>query len=110
MRVLATFPEVFEPPAVGVAGTTVVAEPPSQRDPGPLLPAAPVTPRSRGPRPIRIAPRPRFPTRSIAVLALVSAAVWSLVAARERAEPVHPGPEALLAAEPIGSADAGVTR
>lgn len=100
MRVLATFPELVGPPATGdMAGHA----PPADHDAG-VRPAEassePPPARPRGPRPIRVTPRPRFPLASIAALGLVTAVLWLLVALREAATPGRGGPDERLAAEP----------
>jgi hypothetical protein len=112
VRVLATFPELFEPAAADVVGPEVAVQPASRIAAEPLLPAAePPFPRqSLGPNPLRISSRKRFPTGSIIALTLISAAIWTLVAVRERAESDRSLPETRLASEPSASADAEVTR
>lgn len=101
MRVLATFPELVAPPAAG--DTADHAQP---ADDARARPAeASIEPaRPRGPRAIRITPRPRFPLASIAALGLVTAVLWMLVALREAATPGHRGPDERLAAEPVAEA------
>lgn len=102
MRVLATFPDlVGPPPAAGSAGRSRPAD-----DVAAAVPAAPgseppPSPRPRGPRPIRITPRPTFPLASIVALGLVTAVLWMLVAMREAATPGRPGSDERLATEPV---------
>lgn len=111
MRVLATFPELFELAAADAVGPEI-QQPARRIATEPLLPAAepPLSRQSRGPRPRRISSSKRFPTGSIIALALISAAIWTLVGLRERAESDRSLPETRLASEPPASADTKVTR
>ena len=100
MRVLATFPEVVGPPQPAGArcpAPSVDAEAEIRR-----IEASAASPRAGRPRgrPIRIAPRPRFPLASLAALGLVTAVLWMLVAIRERAPRDRPETREQLAAEP----------
>lgn len=98
MRVLATFPELVQASARADATGT-----------GSALTAGPVPPApepGRPPRPIRVAPRPRLPVTSILALGLIAAAIWTLVAARERSWPDQPPSGQRLAVEPAAAAEA----
>jgi hypothetical protein len=121
VRVLATFPELFEPgPDIGGPMVNVERACEAEARPAsagveagkPRLPAAgarenrpAAQPRPRQPRPIRTPHRARFPTGSIVALAVVTAVVWTLVALRERAEPDRLRSDIRLAAESATSGD-----
>lgn len=107
MRVLATFPKLFDPSAAGPVGGEAAFQPTSPPAAEPSLPAA--GPRAAE-RPRRIVRRSRFPSGSIVALAVVATAVWTLVAVREYVQPGSRRPELRLAAEPAGSATAEATR
>ena len=104
MRVLATFPELVGPPAPG--GMAGHAQPAVAAAVARCAEASgePPPARPRGPRPIRVTPRARFPLASIAALGLVTAVLWMLVALREAATPGRGGPDERLAAEPVAEA------
>lgn len=102
MRVLATFPEIVDPPLAAAArrpAPRVDAEADVRL--AEVSAAAPRAVRPRG-RPIRVAPRPRFPLASVAALGLVAAVLWMLVAMREQAPCDRPETREQLAAEPGG--------
>jgi hypothetical protein len=97
IRVLATFPELPSDPPVAVpddrptargfrapadAAEPAEAPPVDAADPG-LRPVVSPAPR----RPRRVRPRASFPGASVAALAVVAAAVWSLIAIREAKRP-----------------------
>jgi hypothetical protein len=117
IRVLATFPEVPRDVAVfrdqpGSSPSTARAE---ARDPaaaapadaaGPLpLPA--LSPAARPPR--RIRPRASFPGASVAALAVVAAAIWSLIAIREVRRPAAAERGVRIAAETAAAGAAEAT-
>ena len=115
IRVLATFPEL--PSALPVsrdqpasfasfasavradAREPVAAAPADATEP---LPRPAVSPAARPPR--RIRPRASFPGGSVAALAVVAAAIWSLIAIREARQPATAERGIRIAAE---TADAG---
>ena len=100
IRVLATIPELPSVPDQGAA--VVVAAPLLRPDPLPRLASLPAPHQARA--------RASFPGLSIAALALVAAAVWSLVAVREA---THSAPHAAtprIAAEPAVAGAAETTR
>lgn len=112
IRVLATFPEITsalpasrdQPAAFASAiradaGEPVSATPADTAEP---LPRPAVSPAARTPR--RIRPRASFPGASVAALAVVAAAVWSLIAIREARRPATADRGVRIAAE---TADAG---
>lgn len=104
MRVLATIPELVGPPLAGdVAGHALPAVVSAGARPSEAS-IEPPRDRPRGPRPIRVTPRPRFPLASIAALGLVTAVLWLLVAMREATAPGRRGPDERLAAEPVAEA------
>jgi hypothetical protein len=107
VRVLATFPELLDPSAPGPVGGEAALQPAS---PPVAEPSLSVASRWAAARPRRLVRRSRFPTGSIVALAVVAAAVWTLVAVREYAAPDSRRPELRLAAEPAGSAAAEATR
>jgi len=93
MRVLATIPELL------LAADPIAAGEPPDRSIRPAEPRAPRRPRSRT----------SFPGVSIAALAVVAAAIWSLVAIREA---TRSGPDAAtrrIATEPADAAAAETT-
>ncbi len=112
IRVLATFPEL--PSALPVsrdqpasfasavradAREPVAAAPADAAEP---LPRPAVSPPARPPR--RIRSRASFPGGSVAALAVVAAAIWSLIAIREARQPATAERGIRIAAE---TADAG---
>lgn len=102
VRVLATFPELVQASARADAIGT-----------GSALTAGPVPPAvepGRSARTIRVAPRPRLPVTSILALGLIAAAIWTLVAARERSWPDRPASGQRLAAEPDAAGPAEARR
>jgi hypothetical protein len=95
MRLLATIPEIVVPsvaPPVA-ADDAATATPHVER-------LATIPPRSARRRSFRVTPKPGFPFVSAAALAVVTAVIWSLVAAREAARPEPRQPAVRLAAEP----------
>ena len=95
IRVLATIPEL-----------PVVAGPVAPEPAAPVEAAAPLPRPAPLPAPRRGRARASFPGISVAALAVVAAAIWSLVALRE-ARRLDPEAEATrIAAEPV---DAGAT-
>lgn len=113
IRVLASIPEVTVGPAREPSGPIVAAppiperlvppeaaaSPPPAARTGPILPAAGRRFRPAGHR-RRTAAEVRFPIGSVAALALIAIAIWSIVAYRERGNPAPVGPAARLAAAP----------
>lgn len=101
IRVLATIPEL---PA---AAESVTSEPVYPVEAAAPLPHPALLPRpSPQPAPRRGRARGSFPGVSVAALAVVAAAIWSLVAVREARRPGSEAQTTRLAAEPI---DAGAT-
>lgn len=95
MRLLATIPELIVPSvAPPVATEDAATATPSVERPAAILP------RSARQRSFRVTPKPGFPFVSAAALAVVTAVIWSLVAAREAALPEPRQPAVRLAAEP----------
>jgi len=95
IRVLATIPELHAAPE------PVAPEPVAPKEPLAALPR-PAPP----PAPRRVRARASFPGISVATLAVVAAAIWSLVALREAGSP---GPEAKAPRIAAESIDAGAT-
>ena len=99
IRVLATFPELPAPPerAHGL-------------EPAAAGPAPPAVPAREAPTPTAAKPprrrrsRASFPGSSIAALAVIAAAIWSLVAFREARRPGGMAGEPRIAAETAQSA------
>jgi hypothetical protein len=107
MRVLATIPEIVGSTAPSIAAAVEDATPPVAIAAG--RPA--IEPRRADGRRLRRTSRPRFPLVSAAVLAMITAVIWSLVAAREAGKPAARPPDVRLAAEPgIGPRAAGAVR
>ena len=101
IRVLATIPEL---PA---AAESVASEPVMPVEAAAVLPRPELLPRpSPSPAPRRGRARASFPGVSVAALAVVAAAIWSLVAVREAR---RPGPETETTRIAAESVDAGAT-
>ena len=99
IRVLATFPELAAPPERVHALEPAAVEPAPSAVPARDAPAPTIAkPRRRG------RSRASFPGSSIAALAVIAAAIWSLVALREARRPGGTANEPRIAAEAAQSA------
>jgi hypothetical protein len=95
LRVLATIPAI-----VGPSASSVAAAPEEAARPVAAAARPPIEPRPADRRRLRRASKPGFPLVSAAALAVITAVIWSLVAAREAGRPGAREPHVRLAAEP----------
>jgi hypothetical protein len=119
IRVLATFPKIESEIASalpvsddhpGSSAAAVRADASEREAATPAdatvpLPRPAVSPAARRPR--RIRPRAAFPGASVAALAVVAAAIWSLIAIREAKQPTADERGVRIAAEAAGADAAG---
>ncbi len=95
MRLLATIPEIAVTAGCQATRPDEPAASPARLTAAPAI----IPPRATRRRGGRVVSKPGFPFVSAAALAVITAVVWSLVAAREAARPGHHRPAARLAAE-----------